>query len=367
MKERSMERLSLNRITRSLYTAWTIASKDILEVLRNKSTLANLLLLLGFVVFFYWASTLRPFDQRIEVVVYGQGDSGLEIEDAELEDGTSFIFQDADSLEEMKRLLRYEHLGVVLPADFDQRLAAGEVLDLSGYIMWAHRPQVSELETEYSEKFSALLDNPVQIEISEDFVVPPYDLETSMAQLTVFYVILWAAVSLIPHLMLEERWNKTLDALLVSPAGPGEVVLGKALAGLFYILVLSIWFFVFYWAYVSHWGLVLLGFLLTALFCVGIGLLIGNLIQNPQQLGIAGLVVAVTMLLPAIFAQEPFLNATLKAIFTLLPSAALVYLIRLSFSGPAPLSALLFNLGIAVVSIAVVYAIIVWQVRRSDR
>ncbi len=49
----------------NLYMVWVIASKDIVDALKNKDTRTNIILMMGMVVFFYWASTLRPFDERI--------------------------------------------------------------------------------------------------------------------------------------------------------------------------------------------------------------------------------------------------------------------------------------------------------------
>ena len=48
--------------------------------------------------------------------------------------------------------------------------------------------------------------------------------------------------------------NKTLEALLVSPASAGQVVLGKALAGSFYVLLGGGLFFGLNWAAVTNWG-----------------------------------------------------------------------------------------------------------------
>ena len=167
--------------------------------------------------------------------------------------------------------------------------------------------------------------------------------------------------------MMEEKQTKTLDALLVSPAGPGEVVMGKAIAGLLFVLGLCAWFFAFYWVYVTHWELAILSVLLTALFSIGLGLIVGNCASSQQQLFMFNLVIAVLLFIPAMFAQETFLNAPLRAIFPLIPSSALVKLIYLSFSEYPPLQDLLIPLAIAIISIALLFSVVIWQVRRSDR
>jgi len=200
-----------------LYTAWAIASKDILEVLKNKNTLINILIMFALVVFFYWMSTVRPFDKRIEAVVYDQGSSQLSLDNVNLSDGYTMNFYPASSPTEMERMMRYERMGLILPVDFDQKLAAGGGIELDGYILWHHRTKVTELEAKYSDKFSELLDQPIRITIEKNFVKPPYDIQATMAHFTILYIILFAGIALVPHLMLEEKQNKTLDASWVKP------------------------------------------------------------------------------------------------------------------------------------------------------
>ena len=245
----------------NLYITWAIASKDIMEVLKNKSTRNNVILLMAMVVFFYWASTLRPFDKRIDTAVYDEGHSSLTSGTAALADGYTFRFYEANSIQEMETLMGYKQLGVVIPADFDQLLASGGEPTLSGYILWVHRTRVAKLEAKYSAKFTELLGQPVHVEIGDNFFIPAPDVETSGVHFHILFATLFVVITLVPALMLEEKRTKTLDALLVSPASVSQVVLGKALTGLFYALLSGGLFFALNWAYVTNWGLALLAFL----------------------------------------------------------------------------------------------------------
>ena len=158
-----------------------------------------------------------------------------------LGDGAKYSFREASSLPEMEQKMAYQNLGLVLPADFDQTLASGGTPTLSGYIFWVDRMKVAELEAKYSQAFSEILGQPVQVVIGQNIIIPQADadgMQTTVTYLMVYFVFS-TALLLIPHLMLEEKQTKTLDALLTSPASPGQVVLGKALAGFFYILVIG--------------------------------------------------------------------------------------------------------------------------------
>jgi hypothetical protein len=217
----------------NLYVAWAIGSKDIVDALKNKSNRNNIIFIMGMVVFFWWASTERPFDKRIDTVVYDKGNSSLTAETAELADGYTFRFYAASSLQEMERMMGYKQLGVVIP------LASGGEPTLSGHILWVHRARAAELEAKYSAKFTELLGQPVRVEIGENFVIPAPDVETSGVHIHILFATFFVAITLVPALMMEEKRTKTLDALLVSPASAGQVVMGKALAGLFYVLLLG--------------------------------------------------------------------------------------------------------------------------------
>jgi len=174
-------------------------------------------------------------------------------------------------------------------------------------------------------------------------------------------------ITLVPALMLEEKRTKTLDALLVSPASAGQVVLGKALAGLFYALLGGGLFFALNWAYVTNWGLALLAFLGCAMFSIGLALAMGSLIRSQQHMVIWMLPVMFVLIIPAFFSQEPNLAPGLKAVFSWLPTSALVRIFQFSLSSSAPLDQLLTNLAVALGGIVLVFAAVTWKVRRADR
>jgi ABC-type Na+ efflux pump permease subunit len=351
----------------NLYMAWTIASKDIVDALKNKTTLVNIILMAGIVIFFYWTSTPRPFDKRIDVALYDEGTSSLTYDTAELGDGYSFRFSRASSIQEMEMIMGYKQLGVVIPADFDQVLASGGEPTLTGYILWVHRADAADLEEKYAQKFTELFGQTVHLSIGENFIVPQPDVETSTVYFTILYATLWMALTIVPHLMIEEKRTRTMEALLISPASAGQVVMGKALAGLFYVLLSGGLFFALNWANVTNWSLATISFLLVSLFSVGLALVVGSIVKTAQQLSIWMIPIVVIFLIPGFFANEPFLAPSLKTIFKWIPTTAMIQLTKFSFSSSAPPAQLLTNLAIALVGIGLVYAVVVWQVRRSDR
>jgi hypothetical protein len=75
----------------------------------------------------------------------------------------------------------------------------------------------------------------------------------------------------------------------------------------------------------------------------------------------------ILLIVPSVFAGFSNLAPGLKAIFSWLPTTALVNIIQYSFSSSAPMGQLLTNLAIVVMSTALVFAAVVWKVRRADR
>ena len=94
-----------------LYITWTIARKDIGDALQHKGTRVNIILMLVMVVFFYWISTVRPWDKSIEVVVYDKSDSGLFEGTITLSDGYEIRHIEVSSLGQMQRNMRQRTLG----------------------------------------------------------------------------------------------------------------------------------------------------------------------------------------------------------------------------------------------------------------
>lgn len=348
----------------NLHMAWTIARKDIGDALKHKGTRANILVMLVLVVFNYGISTVRPWDKSIEVVVYDEGDSGLFEGSIDLSDGYEIRFIEVSSLGQMKRNMRHEHWGLVVPADFEQM---GEEPTLTGYLLWVNRGKVAELESLYSSKLSELLGQPVRVEIGANIVIPSPEIGTTMVNEHILFATLLAAMLLVPSLMLEEKLTKTLDALLVSPASAGQVVMGKALAGFFYVVLIGGLFFALNWIYITNWGLALLAFLLCAMFSIGLALAAGSLLQTPQQMALWLAPLMILLIVPAVFAGFSNLAPGLQAIFSWLPTTALVQVFQFAMSSHAPADRLLFDLAIVLVSTALVFAVVVWKVRRSDR
>ncbi len=307
------------------------------------------------------------------VLVYDPGESRLT---AELENSDQYQVRRTRSLAEVEQVIGSTgfglgvEFGLAVPDDFDQVLEDGGQPELDGYVAWANRMKASQLKTDFEEQIEELVGQPVRINVEENIVYPPSDsgLWLLMVTITPVTVILMMGIQLVPALLFEEKQTKTMSALLVSPASIGQVVVGKALAGLFYVMVSAGVVFAINWAGVVHWEVVLLFVLGIGVFGVGVGLVLGSFFERQQD------VVGLTMLLLVVFIGALFVNmlgldipAVVQAMLPWVPSVALAEIIRFVFLESTPWVQVWTNLGSVLVISLLLYGVVVWKVRRSDR
>jgi ABC-2 type transport system permease protein len=358
------------KIADSLHIIWTIGSKDIVDSLRNR-LIISLILGMGFMLLMPKVMGLMLVPPETPVLVYDLGESRLT---AELDDSNQYQVQRVRSLAEVEEVIGSGfglgvEFGLAVPADFDQVLEAGGQPELDGYVAWANRMKASQLKTDLEEQLEEMVGQPVRINIEENIVYPPSDSGLWLLMVTMpVTVILMMGIQLVPTLLFEEKQTKTMEALLVSPASIGQVVVGKALAGLFYMLVTAGVVFAINWAGVVHWEVTILFMVASGLFCVAVGLVLGSFFERQQD------VAALMMLLIVVFIGAPFVSmlgldvpAVVQAMLPWVPSVALAELIQFVFLENVPWGEALANLGSVIGISLLLYGVVVWKVRRSDR
>jgi len=353
----------------NLNITWTIASKDVVDALRNK-VVVSMIIMLSIILL---VPKMLPliFEQSQTVLpVYDMGNSSLV---AELRNNPDISVQGLRSEQEFHTALCgavYPLIGLRIPADFDQLLAAEKQVEFQGYVCWSKRYQVSDLQPILEEILSQSLGLPVTIHIEGNIVYPPSSgvLSLSLASINSVLMILTMGIFLVPSLLFEEKETKTMQALLVSPASIGQVVIGKALAGSVYILVTAVMIFAISWADVVHWDMVMLFVIGGGIFSVAVGLVLGSFYEKQQDM--VGWMTALLLLMVGAIIVKVLgveLPALVKNILPWVPSVALAEICRAAFSEAVPVTRVLNNLWIVLSVSLPLYAIVIWKVRRSDR
>ncbi len=350
---------------------WAIAWKDILDSLKNK-LIISMIVGLSLMLLMPKLMGLMIESPVTQLMVYAPSESRLLIA---LEDSPEFEVEQTNSVAQLEETIGRSlvgldvEIGIVIPADFDQRMRNGDN-QLVGYVAWANRTKATKLEAEFAERFSILLDEPVQVEIAGNYVYPTQDSTLLLGILTwsTVIVILMMGIALVPHLLFEEKRTKTMDALLVSPANAGQVVAAKALAGVFYMLVAAGVVFALNWVAVVHWGAALVFALSGTVFCVALGLVLGSFYDRQEE--ITGLVMVLTVLFAgAMFADGMLLNipAAVAVILPWVPSVVLADILTLAYLEHVTWAQILPGLGGLLVLSMLLYGAVIWKIRRSDR
>jgi ABC-2 type transport system permease protein len=326
-----------------LRVIWAIAWKDILDGWKNKTIIANLIVVTLMILFY---KSLPGWESSAELPDLHVYDAGNTLLVAALEDSTTVNLQRYDSRQDMEsNLTRADipELGLVIPADFDQVLEVGDDLEINGYVPhWVCAQNAQELKQMAETEISALAGREVRINLEGNEVYTQAD-STGLAFLASVSVILSVAMLgllVTPHLVIEEKRTKTIDVLLVSPASSGDVIIAKALAGLFYCLLAAGIALAINAALVTQWWLAILATIAGALFMVAIGLLLGSLVEVRQQLGIWVFGLNFVLLIPVFLSiMKDLIPQGVLQVFQFIPTVALSKVIRVSFSNHASLTA----------------------------
>jgi ABC-2 type transport system permease protein len=356
----------------SLRIIIAIASKDIVDAIKNKTTLTIIIGVLMMALLSQSLPLLVKLQDTHRVAVYDAGES-LWLDNLKSGDGLD-VYR-APSMAELESIISESSgviLGLVIPAGFDPQPSGSDRLILDGYTPhWASSTKVEQTRSILETRLAELAGRPVAINTRGHVVYPQPDADGQpfMITLTLVIVVTLITAIVVPQLLIEEKEAHTMDVLLVSPATAGHIVTGKALAGLFYGLTAGGVILAINQAMVHHWALAAAATFAGVLFAVALGLVLGTFVNNQQALGLWTGLLFILLLMPLflIDTMKASWPVALQKVLPLTSTVALAKLYRISFSATAPLDLVLQNLAVLLISALVLLVIVVWHVRRSDR
>lgn len=355
----------------NLRLIWAITAKDLLEALKNRTTLANILVAFLMVVVYRELPKWEQQGQPPAVLVYDAGSSAL-VEALE-ESSVVNLYEYGSQVELEERLSSADahKLGIIIPADFDWQVESEASARLTGLtVRWVSRSAVVNLSSQVEEEISQMVGKPVQIELATE----PVDVDPGRgsplfgALLSMIFALVMASMGVVPHLMIEERQTRTLDALVVSPARSSHIAVAKALTGLFYALTGAAVVFLANTGIIVHWPLAIVVAVIGSFFFVSVGLLLGQLLEVRQQLTLWGFVLIAALLLPYfLWATSELLPDTLASVIRWTPAAALARALQVACWNSAAPSEYGPPLALVAGGGLLVLAVVVWLVRRTAR
>ncbi len=356
---------------------WAITAKDILESIKNKNTVTILVTSLLMVIFYRAMPALFHGNEPLNVLVYDHGEAAgqpSELVRTLQRDENLDIYTGYSSEEHMLRVLRngdLPEIGLVIPADFDQGFAAGTPPPLQGYIVsWVSEEKIAEVHQFVEGELAQLTGVPVAVQLSGNILIrtPNSTGLGVQAGIAVIFSLVMIGISVVAHLMLEEKQTRTLDALLVSPANSGQIITAKALTGLFYCLLGAGVALVLNRELIIHWWLAILTVLVGAAFTVSLGLWLGTMTENRGQLTLFVWFFLMPLLLPTFLSvMTELLPAWLVPLIRAVPTTVVFSLLRTSYGNPISLGTVALQLAYLAAWTGAVFLIVVWMMRRQDQ
>jgi ABC-2 type transport system permease protein len=356
-------------VKRHLRIVMAIAIKDITDAIRNK-TVQGVLIGVGFMMLSSQAlSLLVGFKDEATAYFWDQGKSAV-IKDVVR--SRELNFQPKDDLEDLQNIVSQSAepvLGIVIPTDFDERVAGDGAIQLKAYrAQWLKLDAVDEVVLYFEENLGRMAGMMIGIDVDDDWLYPPAEGVGYPMMLALGLVLGVMSVGLIltPYLVADEKEGKTLDALLISPARATHMLIGKSLAGLFYSLAASLLILISGWRWIAHWDLVFAAVILGSLCAVSISLLIGVLFESPTMVNMfSGLLIAV-LLMPAYLwsSVSSKLPPFLQSFFDIFPSIAMYKIVRQSFVEITSGGIVWSNVAVLLAWTVVALGLVGWRIRR---
>lgn len=360
------------RITAHVRMVWAVASKDLIDAWKNKTILAvglGALILMLSSIAIGWISNL---DQQPKAVYLDEGKSLLA---RAITRNREIVFSPVENRADMLAVVGNASepvLGLVLPADFDQRAQHGGPMSLQAYTpYWTSVDEAAALAAYYESELNQRTGGQITIQTAGNRAYPAASTWGYPAMIGMGLVsgVMTIGLMMVPLLLIEEKETHTIDALLVSPANWAHIFLGKSLVGLSYSLAAALVVLAFTRRWVVHWELVIVAVILGGLLAVAIGLCLGSFFNQITSVNMAAAVVIMLLIFP-VFLWSSLVNklSPLAASWARFwPSLAVNELVMASMGATSSWGHLWPQIFVLVVCIAAILLLVGWRLRQLVR
>lgn len=291
----------------SFRAAWALAKKDLLDALRTLRLLVFILMPIGFSLFYRAVFASAGDITTARVVVYDAGQSRLAQVLAQTEDVRVIAVGSPDELQRVVVEARAVG-GIALSPGYDAALAAsrrppirlfvnGQLEVNSAQFIYMIEPALRALA---GQQPPAHIETLVANANDRDDLRPGFDLERFLLIMFLTVGSTMTAIMIPASMLVEEKEQHTLGAVLSAPASYADLVAGKGIAGLVYALLSGVAILALNGGLSGNVGLTLLVLLLTSILLVEIGLLLGALFDSLATLNTWSFVILVPLTLPGV-------------------------------------------------------------------
>ncbi len=337
-----------------------ITRKDLVDAIRHRYLLTALVTPLFVALLFRVLLPGGGSNKLLTIVVHDAGGSGLV---AELRKTNQITVVEAASVDATAGEVEKRKAigGLVVPAGFDADLAANKQPELTVYInndknifeQAAFRRLLDQIVRSFAKQPEPARLTWVDIDKgANDQKRGGTGLDQIMLPLLLILTFGMIGAFVVPLLIVEEKEKRTLDFLLSSPASLNEIIAGKALTGVVYTLLIAGILLGINRQFIQNWPLTLLTILLGLLFVVGVGLVIGSLLNNTMQVNTWASIILIVLLAPSF--PSIGITAWFDKAMRVIPTYYLSEALKLSMTGTVS-SQLWMYLAVLLACTVVVY------------
>lgn len=346
-----------------------IAFKDILSTVKTPASLVVLVIPVMMLLLFRLVLAGQDEPEQLMVALYDPSGSPLR---AQLRTLPEVVVQVVESRAALEAAVIQASAGIVVPADWEEALAEGgrpEVTVLLNPQAGAQTELATfqRILTEYTWEMSGQAP-PVQLtwtQVTRDAAAATRELDSFLMTLLVI-LGLGMASTLISILIVQEKDEQTLTALLLSPASRADMIAGKGLAGFVISLPAPFIMLAFWDNRGSDWPIMVASILVGALFMVGVGLLLGVVFDTKQQCNSWGSLLILLLLLPTMFLSLEPSQFWLDSLIRLLPTYYLTAALSSALLGGARAAAAGMNLAVVAGSALVIFMVVNVRMGRNS-
>lgn len=358
------------RLTPTKWNYWrivlTLATKDIVDAIKNKTTLTMILGLAMMMLTVEALPLLLKLDDRPRVAIYDAARSGLA--DQLRREGAVQVRESRSAQDAINaaREASGPMLAVTLSAGWE--IGTGP-LTIDGYLAhWVAAEAADRHIAAAERELSTVTGRPVTVHMETIYPTMENGGHTIMVAMGMVLATTLITTVLVPYLILEEKTTHTLDVLRVSPASVGQVLLGKALAGVVYGVLAAAVLLAFNLSLVTAWTIMLSAVLAIVLFGVGLGLLVGTFVENEGAVQMWIGLLAIVLMFPVLLAffASTRLPAWVQQVTAWLPTTAAFDLMRLSFGDVWPAAEVWPRLAAVLIAVILVFAAASWRLQRWE-
>jgi len=257
------------------------------------------------------------FADQPRLGIYDEGDSQLTLSAL---NSTAFKAGEYLTAEEMIQDARRGavDMGIILPAGFDSAINAGQTVQIDAYI-WGESLVKNRtiLGVAMASMVRTISGHNLELEITPVVIGDEESVpwEERLLPLIVLMGIFLGGTMLPATSIINEKQKKTINALMVTPASLGDIIISKAIMGVMISFAMGVLVLVINQAFGTHPGLLVGVLLMGAVMAVEAGLLLGIYARDISTLFAAMKTVGILLYAPAFVYMFPALPEWIARIF----------------------------------------------------